>query len=155
MESLDRNWEVEELQLPGTARYCLTRWSRHQLKATFLPTLIQRAVVSNCRIIVILDHSADWPVEASHPPETGLTLNDVALDVVLESEARSRSGAIVSTWLRTVDKRTDSPLWTQGEDGGYHCCIIRVAGWVQGEIPLRTTWIEYWDMYSRYESDST
>lgn len=133
--------------------YCLSKWQPSQLKATFLPTLLQAAVVHGCRVIVLIEKTGDWPNSlAEHTESVNLTLNDVALDVVLESEARDSSGEVTMTWLRTVDRRTGEPLWAQGDRGGYECCMLRIAEWQLGTAPAVAAWRAFWVMYRRWPS---
>lgn len=143
--------DVEDLRVPGVPpSFCLTSWKTDQLKVTFLPTLVQTAVMNSCRVIVLLEQSGDWPATGVDvPSHANLTVNDVALDVILESEARSRIGGITLTWLRAVDKRTGMPLWEQGDDGGYRCCIIRMSAWERGTPPDLAAWRAFWAMFTR------
>jgi hypothetical protein len=143
---------VQERAGPG-AVFVLTRWSPRQLKVTFLPALVQAAVNSACRIVLVVEHSGDWPPAAFERPAVAaanLTNNDIALDVVLESEARDASGQVTLTWLRAVDKRTGRPLWAQGDGGGHRLCIVRVSAWAREQPPGAAVWRAFWDIFQRY-----
>lgn len=144
--------DVDDFKVEGTGlTFCLSKWNMDQLKVTFLPTLVQTAVTRACRVVVLIEHSGDWPnvaVEAQR--SASLTVNDVALDVVLEAEARSHTGDITLTWLRSVDKRTGQPLWAQEDGGGYRCCILRMDSWEKGTVPPLSRWRAFWKMYQRW-----
>ncbi len=124
-------------------------WDSNQLKVTFLPILLQCAVENNCRIIILIENHGDWPAPSNDLSRaTGLTLGDVSLDVVLESESRDRH--VTVTWLRCVDKRTQLPLWSAGPDGGFRCCLVRICDWKRFEAPDKLTWNAYRKAIDRY-----
>ena len=142
---------IRELILNGPRpRILFPVWKKSQLKITFLPSLLQCAVIQSSRVIVVIEHAGDWPEEASDLSKAdGLTVNDVALDVVLEAESHSRGGEVTSTWLRTVDKRTGLPLWSSGDDGGFRCCLIRVTGWIKDSPPKGSLWEDYLNLFTK------
>lgn len=142
---------VDEIRWPGSdVCFCLTKWKVDQLKVTFLPALVQTAVFNSCRVIIMIENTGDWPLlGVTVPNEASLTVNDVALDIVLESEARSNAGDVTLTWLRSVDKRTGLPLWEQGDSSGHRCCILRVASWTKGLAPMAATISAFWKLYRR------
>jgi hypothetical protein len=142
---------IRELKLSRSRpRILFPVWKRSQLKITFLPSLLQCAVIQSSRVIVVIEHSGDWSPEASDLSKAdGLTVNDVALDVELEAESHSRDGEITSTWLRTVDKRTGLPLWSSGDNEGFRCCLIRVTGWSRNSPPKGSLWEDYLNLFSK------
>ena len=59
---------VEEFR-PSSTAFCLTKWKMDQYKVTFLPTLVQTAVLHSCRVILLIEHSGDWPSSAVNMEE--------------------------------------------------------------------------------------
>ena len=133
----------------GTSQFMFPLFKSDQLKITFLPSLLQCAVVNNCRLILVIESSGDWSREAMDPRgASGLTVNDVSLDVVLESETRSSSNDVTMTWLRTVDKREGLPLWSCSS-GGYQCCMLRLSGWALHAAPSVRQCKSFLSIYAR------
>ena len=89
-------------------QYLLTCWSLSQLKLTFLPDLFRLGVQTKSKIIILFDHEdEDWncenlgydPIGSKH----NLTVADISLDVVIESEIRDITGKTVLSWIYAND----------------------------------------------------
>lgn len=147
-----------------SVKYILPLWHSSQQKFSFLPRVFDIAKLKSCRIIVLFDHDSDWTKQGEE--EEQLTVQDVSLDVMLISESKdtvssqsvlswvcvgtSRSPPSSSCAFKTISETffdlkksgNEKPLVTIEERGlGYHCAILRCAGWERGGgMPRQDVW---------------
>eukprot|EP00607_Mallomonas_marina_P003504 CAMPEP_0182435348 /NCGR_PEP_ID=MMETSP1167-20130531/75262_1 /TAXON_ID=2988 /ORGANISM="Mallomonas Sp, Strain CCMP3275" /LENGTH=237 /DNA_ID=CAMNT_0024626325 /DNA_START=397 /DNA_END=1106 /DNA_ORIENTATION=+ len=133
--------------------YLMPLWSKYQHKLSFLPTILRLAVTTECHLIVLFDHQDDWPY-LPHVDDIRLTVGDVTLDVVLDSEEKDETNNTVLSWLRTNDGshpfRFVSEAIREEPTVGYKIALLRSSGWARGGlVPEQKVWRGFWHLYRK------
>jgi hypothetical protein len=130
--------------------YVIPLWRPTQLRETFLPDLYKVAAATNCRLIILLEGEHTWPCHPAATADSDLTVNDVGLNVTVESECSDPSRSCVLTWCRYFDapqavmagdEVTGASLrWGTEFEDGFRCALLRVEGWQSGAAPSPKLW---------------
>lgn len=141
----------------ASASFMCPLWEVSSRRETFLPDLFRLARACASRLVVVIEGEVPaWarhvPVESDRTAST-LTLNDVSMDVSVESECATTTGSVVLTWCRHRGppqcRDMDDVLWGAEFDTDYRCAVLRVGGWGDGASLGAGQWAALQTLYAR------